>query len=156
MTGPENFWEGLGAAGSAASVAGLLIAGLAERRARAAELRAASVEAKVDAAVRRVRRAALLSDVTIALLAGRQCSEERVSVRRWEGHARTLRTAVIRLREASCLTPDERTLVGKAFARVTGLRFSDGDSDRDLRRALDELDTLHARLLNALADSPDD
>ena len=156
MNGPENFWEGLAAAGSVASVIGLLIAGLAERRARAAERRAASAEAKVDAAVRRTRRVLLLSELAAATEAGRACLRERVSRPAWAGDFQRSRSAVVRLESSGVLSPAERVLVRQTTRTFDRIVFRDDESDRTLRQVVDRLDRVHGLIINALAAPTDD
>ena len=149
MTGPENLWEALGAAGSVASLIGLLIACLAERRARAAERRAKSAEEKVDAAIGRTRTAADVRASSVGYTAAR-LALAATSKGAWTSHVQEMRAAVANLCESAALTGDDRNEMRRIAAGLTDLAYKDPSSDRTLRAAADRIDRLTARGLNRL------
>ncbi|NNJ28117.1 hypothetical protein LzC2_42280 [Planctomycetes bacterium LzC2] len=150
MSGPENFWEGLGAAGSVASVTGLLIAWLAERRAASAERRAESAERKVDAAVARSKTGGDVRGLATACATARLALGATNSRPEWLAHVRQLRATLAELCESEALTVEDRQEVRRTAAGLTDLMHKETTSVRTLGRAADTLDRLNVRSLNRL------
>ena len=154
MSGPENFWEALGLAGTLASLFGLAIAWLAERRAIAAEAKAKSAEQKVDAAVAQVRSAADGRALAVAYTAARLARAATTSRPAWAAHVAELRKELGAVCESASLQAEDRREAQLVAASLTDLAFRDPGSDRTLDRAADRLNRLNARGLNRLADPP--
>ena len=154
MNGPANFWEALGLAGALASLFGLVIAWLAERRAVRAERTAASASEKVDAAVARVRSASDVRALAVAYTAARLALAATTSRPAWAAHVAELRKELGAVCESASLAPGDRREAQTVAASLTDLAFRDPVSDRTLERAADRLNRLNARGLNKIADPP--
>jgi hypothetical protein len=141
----------LGVAGSVASVAGLLIAWFAERRASSADRRAKSAEEKVDAAVARTRTAADVRALAVAYTAARLALAAKASRPAWAAHVADLRKELGILCESAVLSTEDRREAQLIAAAVSDLTYRDPVSDRTLERAAERLNRLSARGLNRLS-----
>ena len=145
MTGPANFWEGLGAFDSAASALGVWVAVRAERRAK-------SAGAKVDAAVAHARTAGDVRGLAVAYTAARLALGETASRPAWAAHVAQLRKELGTVCESPALPAEDRREAQRIAASLTDLAHRDPRSDRTLGRAADMIDRLNARSLLRLTE----